>query len=383
MKIHDLRSLRRLGVMAVSVGALGLAAGDLMTTASAAEVEPVTIRIVGDHSPPPHPAAIAEEYFKERVQEKIPGSEVRIFTAGALYTIPEAVEAMSEGNLEMAWGQFGKTAQIDPYMSIVNGPMLLTTPGGMNQLDDFESVGMLKDRFEKQHGVKMFGTGHLSMFMGLGASKRLLQPGDLSGLKIRSMGPAENAALSAWGASPTTMAFGDVPPALETGVIDGLLTSLGGFNTIKDQAPYFTVAGINGMVGDYYWIGASTMWWDSLSEQQQKILEDIVVNDVLPFQKKVNWCNDKRVIDKFGTEDPSKPGIYIASAEEQEALAAALGDATSQWVKSNTPDDANQWVDKFAEEAKAASKAHPAGSSDLEKTDCAEIQPWFDRFTKG
>ena len=49
------------------------------------------------------------------------------------------------------------------------------------------------------------------------------------------------------------MAFGDVPPALQTGVIDGLLTSLGGFNATKEQAPYFTVAGINGAsVGDYY-----------------------------------------------------------------------------------------------------------------------------------
>src|SRR5690606_1090216 len=153
--------------------------------------------------------------------------EVRIFTAGALYTIPEAVEAMGEGNLEMAWGQFGKTAQIDPYMSVVNGPMLVTTPGAMNQLDSFDTVEMLAERFQEQHGIKMFGTAHLSMFMGVGAGKRLLEPDDLQGMKIRSMGPAENSALQAWGANPTTMAFGDVPSALETGVIDGLLTSLG------------------------------------------------------------------------------------------------------------------------------------------------------------
>src|SRR5690606_4474639 len=231
-----------------------------------------------------------------------------------------------------------------------------------------------------QHGIKMFGTAHLSMFMGVGAGKRLLQPADLKGMKIRSMGPAENAALQAWGANPTTMAFGDVPPALETGVIDGLLTSLGGWNSVKDQASFFTLAGINGIVGDYYWVGASQIWWDSLNEDQQRIIEDIMVNEVLPFQKQVNWCNDKRVIDRFGTEDPSKPGIYLASADEQKALAEALGDATSEWVKSNTPDDANQWVDKFAEEARAASEAHPIGSSELEKTDCAAIQPWFDRY---
>lgn len=380
MKIDALRSFKRLGIMAASAGVLAFAAGDLLTPAHAADVEPVMIRIVGDHSPTPHPAAIAEEFMKQRIQEEIPGSEVRIFTAGALYTIPEAVEAMGEGNLEMAWGQFGKTAQIDPYMSVVNGPMLVTTPGAMNQLDSFDTVEMLAERFQEQHGIKMFGTAHLSMFMGVGAGKRLLEPDDLQGMKIRSMGPAENSALQAWGANPTTMAFGDVPSALETGVIDGLLTSLGGWNSVKDQASFFTLAGINGIVGDYYWVGASQIWWDSLNEDQQRIIEDIMVNEVLPFQKQVNWCNDKRMIDRFGTEDPSKPGIYLASAEEQKALSDALGDATSQWVKANTPDEANEWVDKFAEEARAASEAHPMGSSELEKTDCAAIQPWFDRF---
>jgi TRAP-type C4-dicarboxylate transport system substrate-binding protein len=375
------RSLHRFGVLAASVGALALVAADLNAPAQAQDIKPVMIRLVGDHSPPPHPAAIAQEYFKELLQEEIPGSQVRLFAAGALYTIPEAVEAMSEGNLEMAWGQFGKTAQIDPFMSVVNGPMLLTTPGALNALDEFETYEMLKERFEDGHGVKVFGTAHLSMYMGAGAGSRLLSPDDFRGKKIRSMGPAENAALSAWGASPTTMAFGDVPPALETGVIDGLLTSLGGFNVTKDQAPFFTVAGINGIVGDYYWVGASTMWWNSLEDNQREVLERLITEELIPFQKAINWCNDRRVIERFGTDDPSQPGIYIVSDEEQQRLADALGDATTQWVKANTPDEANEWADKFAEEARAASAAHPMGSSDLENTDCSRFDPWFQRFS--
>lgn len=73
----------------------------------------------------------------------MPGSKVRIFVRSSLYKIPEAVEAMTEGNLEMAWGQFGKTAQVDPYMSVVVGPMLLTTAGAINQLDEFETYKKL------------------------------------------------------------------------------------------------------------------------------------------------------------------------------------------------------------------------------------------------
>src|SRR3546814_6189590 len=51
----------------------------------------------------------------------------------------------------MAWGQFGKTAVIDPYMNVVVGPMLLTTPGAMNQLDEFETMAMIEDRFSEVH----------------------------------------------------------------------------------------------------------------------------------------------------------------------------------------------------------------------------------------
>lgn len=371
-------------VLALALGTFALAFGPFAETpvAAAEKLQPLTIRIASDISPPPHPAAIAQEFFKERLPQVIPGSKLRIYTAGALYKVPEAVEAMTDGNLEMTWGQFGKTAQIDPYMSLINGPMLLSTPGAMNELDNLDTYKFLVKRMSKIHGVKVYGSAHISMYIGLGAGKRLLKLADFKGRKIRSTGPAENAALEKWGASATTMAFGDVPPALQTGVIDGLITSLGGFISVKDQAPFFTVAGINGIVGDYYWIGASEKWLSKLNKPTRDALEGLIVNEVIPFQKKINWCNDKRVLDLYATTDPSKPGIYIMSAAEQKVLSDKLGNATTKWVKSKTPKDANAWADKFVQQAKAASKKHPLGSTKLEKTDCSQFASWFKRFAK-
>ena len=191
------------------------------------------------------------------------------------------------------------------------GPMLLTTPGAINQLDNFETYKMLVQRFNDIHDVKLFGTAHLSFYMGVGGAKsRLIAPSDFTDKKMRSMGPAENAMLSAFGSNPTTMAFGDVPPALETGVIDGLLTSLGGWNRVKEQAPYFSVAGVNGIVGDYYYLAASNKWWNSLKPEHQAIIEKIIVEEVLPLGKAANYCNDKQLIDKYGTSDPTAPGIF-------------------------------------------------------------------------
>ena len=363
---------------------MGAAAAIAMSATgfAAQAVEPIMIRMAADLTGPPHPAGIAMTYFKEKLEEKVPGSEVRLYFAGALYRIPEAVEAMTEGNLEMTWGQFGKTAAVDPYMNIINGPQLLTTPGAINALDNMESYKFLVKRLADVHGVHVYGSGHLSMYMGAGAGERLLSPADFKGKKIRSMGPAENALLAQLGANPTTMAFGDVPPALQTGVIDGLLTSLGGFNSTKDQAPFFTIAGMNGIVGDYYWIGASKLWLDRLDADQRAVLEDLIVNDVLPFQKKMNWCNDKRLVEKFETKDPSKPGIYIMSPTEANAVKVAAGTATADWIKGKTPDDANMWVDKFAMEAEAAVAANPMGSDALETTDCSTVAHYFTKYSK-
>ncbi len=355
-------------------------AGALVASSASAEV---TIRVASDTAGLPHPAAIAMERLKDRVEEEIPGSSVRIFVSSSLYKIPEAIEAMTEGNLEMAWGQFGKTAQVDPYANVVVGPMLLTTPGAINELDNFETYQMLAKRFNDIHDVKMFGTAHLSFYMGVGGRDgRLISPDDFANKKMRSMGPAENALLGAFGANPTTMAFGDVPPALETGVIDGLLTSLGGWNRVKEQAPYFSVAGVNGIVGDYYYLAASNKWWSGVKPEHQAIIQKIITEEVLPLAKEANFCNDKMLIDKFGTTDASAPGIFVMSDQQAGVLAKQLGSATSDWIKANTPSGADQWVDKFAEEAKAAVAKYPTGSSQLEQANCAEMGKLFAKYRK-
>jgi TRAP-type C4-dicarboxylate transport system substrate-binding protein len=369
---------------AVSAVALTFAAGTNLALADGHKVKPIKMRWASDHSGPPHPAAIAEVFFAEQVEKRIPGSKVQIYWAKSLYNVPKGTQALTKGNLEMMTGQFGKTASVEPYANVINGAGKLTTPGAMQGLDGTKTFQELKKIFNDKHGITIFGSGHLSMYMGAGAVKsRLLVPADFAGKKVRSMGPAENALLGALDANPTTMAFGDVPPALQTGVIDGLLTSLGGFNATKEQAPYFTVAGINGIVGDYYWMGASNKWWSTLDKKQQEVLTDIIVNDFIPYQKAINFCNDKRLVDKFKVTDKSAPGIYVMSPEEAAVIQAKEGGATNEWIKSKVDAKGDQLVDQFTAEAKALVAANPLGSSALEKTDCSAFAADFAKYAKG
>ena len=376
-----LNKLSLLGV--ASAVALTFAAGTNLALADG-HVKPIKMRWASDHSGPPHPAAIAEMFFAEQVEKKIPGSKVQIYWAKSLYNVPKGTQALTKGNLEMMTGQFGKTSSVEPYANTIVGAGKLTSPGAINGLDGTKTFAQLKKVFNDKHGITIFGSGHLSMYMGAGAVKsRMLVPADFAGKKVRSMGPAENALLGALGANATTMAFGDVPPALQTGVIDGLLTSLGGFNATKEQAPYFTVAGINGIVGDYYYFAASNKWLAKLSSAQKKALTDIVVNDFIPFQKAINFCNDKRLVDKYKVTDKSAAGIYVMSPAEAAVIAKAEGGATNDWIKTKVDDAGDKLVDQFTAEAKALVKANPMGSDPLEKTDCSAFAADFAKYAKG
>jgi TRAP-type C4-dicarboxylate transport system substrate-binding protein len=364
--------LNRFGALAAAVPlAILVAAGAATPVQAQDKPQKVVLRFAADFPPPPHPAGLAMRYFAERLPQVIPGSEARLYYAGALYTIPEAFEAMRQGNLEMTWMQVGKAAPVEPWVMSIVGPGILTTVGAVDSLEKTKTFRMLVDRLEKRQLIKVFGAGHMSFGMGVGGKRRFDDPSDFVGKKVRSMGPVENAVLESWKANPVVMGFGEVPNAMESGVIDGLMTSLGGWNSMREQAPYYTMGGAGAFVGDYYMVSASRRWWDRLTPATRTALEGLI-KETIQVQKEYNWCFDKTAYDKYGTKDPTNPGIYWLQPKEVSAMVNAFGDSAIRYVKSKTPKEAATWVDTFVKEGKALSEQNPAGSSWIEKVDCSK-----------
>ena len=364
---------RRFSPLGFAALVVGFAIGWTTAQPALAEDAPkkVVLRFAADFSPPPHPAGMALAYFAERLPQVIPGSEARIYYAGALYTIPEAFEAMRQGNLEMSWMQMGKAAPVDPWMMTVVGPGNMTTVGAVDSLEKTKTYQMLVDRLSKNQNIKVFGAGQMSFGMGVGGKKRYLSPADFTGRKVRSMGPVENASLSSWKANPVVMAFGEVPTALESGVIDGLMTSIGGWLAVREQAPFYTTGGAGAFTGDYYMVSASRRWWDRQTKPTQAALEGLVT-ETIKVQKEYNWCVDRLTYEKYGTKYPSKPGVYWMTPQEVTAMTSAVGSASAEYVKTKVPPAARPWVDTFAKEGRELSKENPPGSSWIEKIDCSK-----------
>ncbi len=334
-------------------------------------LQKVTIRVSADLPPPPHPTAIAMEWFKEQVEATFPaGSEVRNFYAGSLYKDADAMAAMGEGNLEMGWLLAGKTASVDPWLGIIVQPGVLTTVAAVHELENLETGKMLLDRLRERHGIEPFGFADLSFALWVGGKERLLTLESVRGKKIRTFAAAINPVMESWAANPVVMGFGDVPSALESGVLDGVITSIGGWRSITEQTPYYTIAGVGTITFDSYWVGASQDWFDGLNAATQNKIRDLMLQ-AMQRQDEASWCNDVFSIQEFEAKTPGDPGVYQASAAEARPLQEAIKNSVADFLKNGLPDDADAWVDRYLKEGRAASARMAAGTDKLESLDCS------------
>ena len=279
--------------------------------------------------------------------------------------------ALSQGNLEMGWLVSGKTAATDIWLSIIGQPGVLTTTGAVHNLANSATGKMLIKRLKDKHNIEAFGFANISFALGMAGKKRLLTLKDLKDQKIRTFAAGVNPTVASWGASPVVMSFGDVPSALESGVIDGVITSIGGWRSITEQTPYYTVAGLSTVAFDQYWVGASGKWMSKLNKTTQNKIRSLMA-ETIKYQNQLNWCNDEFAIKAYKTTDPSKPGIYQATAAEAAPLQKAIGTNVADFLKSKLPDDADVWVDRYLKEGRADSAKFAPGTDPLESTDCSK-----------
>ncbi len=345
-----------------------------VSTAANAELQKVTIRFSADLPPPPHPTAIAMNWFKEQVETQFPkGSEVRNFFAGALYKDPDAMKAMTQGNLEMGWLIAGKTAANDIWLSIIGQPGALTTVAAIHDLQNQATGKMLLARLSEKHGIVPFGFADLSFALDIAGKQRLLTMDSLKGKKIRTFTATINPVVASWGASPVVMAFGEVPSALESGVLDGVVTSIGAWRSIREQAPYYTVAGISTVTFDAYWVGASARWFNRLNRDTQNKIRELTTQ-AINYQNELNWCNDQFSIQAFKAKSPSDPGVYVATPAEVKPLQSTIGNNVAEYLKGKLPEDARPWVDRYMADSRAASARLASGSDPVERLDCAKYE---------
>ena len=124
------------------------------------------------------------------------------------------------------------------------------------------------------------------------AKKKILVPSDLAGVKIRVQ-PADVfiKTFEALGANPISMSWGEVPTALQQGVIDAIeVTPNAWFGTgVYDLVDHISKTGY---VISFYGVGTSKSWWDGLSDDTRTKLK-AAIDEATRW----NWENGQRIND--------------------------------------------------------------------------------------
>ncbi len=168
-----------------------------------------------------NPKGIAAQMFADRVNAEMKGRVcVEVFPNSSLYDDDTVLEAMLQGDVQMAAPSLSKFEDLTKVFRIFDLPFMFkniaavdafqTSPAGERMKSVMVPRGLAGLEFWHS-GMKQFS-----------ANRPLLLPSDAKGIKIRVQPSAVLIdEVKAMDAIPQAMAFSDVYGALKTGVVDG------------------------------------------------------------------------------------------------------------------------------------------------------------------
>lgn len=227
-----------------------------------------------------HPKGIAASMFAERVNNEMNGTAcVEVYPNSTLYDDDQVLEAMLQGDVQMAAPSLSKFEAFTKVFNIFDLPFMFKNMAAVDAFQNSETGQSMKASMERR-GLKGLEFWHSGMKQ-FSAKKPLLLPTDAAGLKFRVQ-PSDVlvAQMEALGASPQPMAFSEVYGALQTGVVDGQENTWSNSYGQKYYEVQDSITETNHGVLDYL-VVVSTDWWDSLdpavSEQLATIMNEVTV----------------------------------------------------------------------------------------------------------
>ncbi len=222
-----------------------------------------------------HPKGIAASLLQQRVNDEMDGKAcMEVFPNSTLYDDDKVLEAMLQGDVQMAAPSLSKFEQFTKVFRIFDLPFVFKNIEAVDEFQSSEAGEAMKESMTRR-GLLGLGFWHNGMKQ-MSANKPLILPEDAKGLKFRVQ-PSEviKAQMEAIGVSPQPMSFAEVYGALQTGVVDGQENT---WSNIYGQKFFEVQDGsteTNHGVLDYM-VVTSTDWWDSLPDDLRTQLGTIV-----------------------------------------------------------------------------------------------------------
>jgi C4-dicarboxylate-binding protein DctP len=225
-----------------------------------------------------HPKGIAASLLQERVNAEMDGTAcMEVFPNSTLYNDDQVLEAMLNGDVQMAAPSLSKFEQFTKVFRIYDLPFMFKNIDAVDAFQASETGQAMKESMVRRGllGLEFWHNG----LTQISANKPLISPEDAQGLKFRVQ-PSEvlKANMEQLGASPQPMAFSEVYGALQSGVVDGQENT---WSNIYGQKFFEVQDGVtetNHGVLDYL-VVTNVDWWEGLEapvrEQLATILSEV------------------------------------------------------------------------------------------------------------
>ena len=274
-----------------------------------------------------HPKGIAASLLEQRVNDEMNGTAcMEVFPSSTLYNDDKVLEAMLQGDVQLAAPSLSKFEKFTKQFRIFDLPFMFTNIEAVDAFQGSATGQAMKDSMQRR-GLQGLAFWHNGMKQ-MSANRPLVQPTDANGLKFRvQSSDVLVAQMEAIGGSPQKMAFSEVYGALQQGVVDGQENTWSNIFGRKFFEVQDGITETNHGIIDYL-VVASVDWLDSLdADVRDQFLT--ILDEVTEARNKesfaVNQAARQSIIDAGGT-------VRELTAEQRQAWVDAMKPVWAQFA---------------------------------------------------
>ena len=268
-----------------------------------------------------HPKGIAATLLAERVNTEMDGSAcMEVFPNSTLYNDDQVLEALLQGDVQLAAPSLSKFEQFTKQFRIFDLPFMFKNINAVDEFQNSETGQAMKESMVRR-GLLGLAFWHNGMKQ-MSANVPLEVPADANGLKFRVQNSdVLKAQMAAMGASPQPMAFSEVYGALQTGVVDGQENTWSNiygrkFFEVQDG----TTETEHGIID--YLLVTNVDWWEGLPADVRGQLATIIAE-----------VTETRNAEAYAVNQQAKQAIIDAGG----VVRTLTDDQRAQWVATMKP----------------------------------------------
>lgn len=275
--------------------------------------------------------------LEKRLGDKV---KVELHHSGALFDQKTQVQGLQLGGTDMIAPTSGIYSPVAPNLNALSLPFLFTSLDQIQAAMDDETVrATFMPDLESKNILPVAIWSNGQRDLSYRQDEPILEPSQMAGVKIRVQSvPVDIATMKAVGANVVSMSWGEVPTAVQQGVIDAVeptpnaLVGAGLHEMVKNTTKI-------GYKFSFYIVSVNKMWWNGLPEDVRTAF-----TESLDAATKWNWENVAAENEK----------AYEKAAAAGDKIHELTAEQRQKWVEAVQPVWKEFGEDKVGAEAMAA-----------------------------